>query len=70
MAKGAQFGPNALSVSSDGKKLVFIGPSVTTVSVLEVETLNEVCIHSFKNSLKLFFMSFLCKENLSHLIIN
>ena len=51
MAKGAQFGLNALSVSSGGKRLVFIGPSVTTVSVLEVETLNEVCIHSFKNTL-------------------
>ena len=46
MAKGAQFGLNALSVSSDGKRLVFIGPSVTTVSVLEVETLNEVHVYT------------------------
>ena len=42
VAKEAHCGTNALSVSCDGKRLVLIGPSATTVSVLEVETLNEV----------------------------
>ena len=42
VAKGAEFGPRALSLSEDGHRLAFIGPLAFTVSVVDAETLDEV----------------------------
>ncbi|KAK6171134.1 hypothetical protein SNE40_019389 [Patella caerulea] len=42
VARGERYGPNALSVSPDGTRMAFIGPSDFTVTVVEGKSLDEV----------------------------
>ena len=42
VAKGTEFGPQALALSEDGKRLAFIGPLEFTVTVLDAGSLDEV----------------------------
>ena len=42
VAKGTVFGPQALALSEDGKRLAFIGPLEFTVTVLDASSLDEV----------------------------
>ena len=42
VAKGTVFGPQALALSEDGKRLAFIGPLEFTVTVLDTSSLDEV----------------------------
>ena len=42
VAKGTVFGPQALALSEDGKRLAFIGPLEFTITVLDASSLDEV----------------------------
>ena len=42
VVKGEEFGPKALSLSDDGKRLLFVGPLPYTITVVDTTTLNEV----------------------------
>ena len=42
VAKGEKYGPRALSLNEDGSRLAFIGPLEFTITVLDVETMDEV----------------------------
>lgn len=42
VAKGEEYGPQALTLNEDGSRLAFVGPHNFTISVLEADTLNEV----------------------------
>ena len=42
VARGTVFGPQALALSEDGKRLAFIGPLEFTVTVLDACSLDEV----------------------------
>lgn len=42
VAKGDGYGPSALSLSPDGRRLAFVGPSEFTVTVADARTLDEV----------------------------
>lgn len=44
VAKGEKYCPDALAVSPDGRRVVFIGPSEYTVSIVDSKTLDEVSI--------------------------
>jgi len=45
--RGKDMGPNALSISVDGRKLAFIGPTEYTVCVVDARSLDEVQIKLF-----------------------
>jgi WD40 repeat protein len=47
VARGERRGPEALSVSPDGRRMVFIGPSEFIVSVVDSKSLDEVNIYDF-----------------------
>lgn len=47
VARGDRRGPEALSVSPDGRRMVFIGPSEFIVSVVDCKSLDEVYIFGF-----------------------
>ena len=42
VAKGVEYGPQALTLNQDGSRLAFVGPHNFTITVLEADTLNEV----------------------------
>ena len=41
-ARGERFCPDALAVSPDGRRVVFIGPTEYTVTVVDSKSLDEV----------------------------
>lgn len=42
--RGTDRGPDALTVSSDSKRLAFVGPSEYTVTITDARSLDEVCL--------------------------
>lgn len=42
VARGTDRGPDALAVSSDSKRLAFVGPTEYTVTVADAHSLDEV----------------------------
>lgn len=44
VARGECYGPRALTVSEGGDRLAFVGPLNSTISVLDAESLDEVCL--------------------------
>lgn len=47
VARGERFCPDALAVSPDGRRVVFIGPTEYTVTVVDAKSLDEVRLHFF-----------------------
>ena len=42
VARGDQYGPNAITVNPDSKTIAFVGPSEFTVSIVNARSLDEV----------------------------
>lgn len=42
IARGDIYGPNAISVSSDSRRICFVGPTEFTVTIMDARTLDEV----------------------------
>ncbi|XP_013393033.1 WD repeat-containing protein 90-like [Lingula anatina] len=42
IARGEKFGPDAIAVAPEGRRIAFIGPTEFTISVLDARTLDEV----------------------------
>lgn len=42
VVRGTDRGPDALAVSSDSKRLAFVGPSEYTVTITDARSLDEV----------------------------